>query len=435
MTTSIASTDPQATTPRCDRPRLLFAARRPPFPLVNGSRIRTHRLLTGLATTFETTFVTFDHDPRSVDGHVDRDELRRLLPGIDVVTVAGCGPGKRLRQLRAVGRRRSWEYGRYERPEMARVLRKLGADLAPDVVHFDDLGVAQFGPLETGLNVYSAHNVEHRILESTIEYSRGLRRSFARTEHRKVAVLERRVWQAMDLCLACSDLDAQQMLAGGALVKVCPNGADPVEPFPTPVRDAGQPFRILFVGALDYLPNQLGLEWFATEVLPELRRRLACPLIVDLVGTAPPHPPADPELLVHGRVPSVEPFYEQAHAVVVPVMFGSGTRLKMIEAMAYGRPVVATTAGAEGLPAVPGADYFQADDPAAFAKALSVIADRCERRHPRLARMLGSARGAIEPLLWPNIVNDLRRHYATSAPGGAGSTDGDRALRKDVARA
>jgi glycosyltransferase involved in cell wall biosynthesis len=426
MANSVASTDPPATTPRSGLPRLLFAARRPPFPLVNGSRIRTHRLLTGLAMAFETTFVTFDHDPRSVDGHVDRDELRRLLPGIDVVTVPGCGPGKRLRQLRAVAGRRSWEYGRYERPEMARVLHQLGADLAPDVVHLDDLGVAQFGPLAAGLNVYSAHNVEHRILESTIVHSRGARRAFARTEHHKVAALERRVWQAMDLCLACSDHDAQQMLAGGALVRVCPNGADPVEPFPAPVRDAGRPFRILYVGALDYLPNQLGLDWFATTVLPALRRQLACPLIVDLVGTAPPRRPADPEFVVHGRVPSVEPFYEQAHAVVVPVMFGSGTRLKMIEAMAYGRPVVATTAGAEGLPAVPGADYFQADDPAAFANALGVIAVRCERRNPQLARMLRSARGAIEPLLWPNIVNDLRRYYATPA-AAAGSTRAGRA--------
>src|SRR3954454_3873910 len=95
------------------RPRLLFAARRPPFPLMTGARIRTHRLLTGLAETFETTFVTFEHSPHSPDGQIGSDELRPQLPGIDVVTVPGCGPGKRPRQLASVFSTRSWEYGRY----------------------------------------------------------------------------------------------------------------------------------------------------------------------------------------------------------------------------------------------------------------------------------------------------------------------------------
>jgi glycosyltransferase involved in cell wall biosynthesis len=393
------------------RPRLLFAARRPPFPLVNGSRIRTHRLLTGLAETFDTTFLTFDHHPDSPDGSLPVDELARLLPGIDVVTVPGCGPGKRLRQLGTLASTRSWEYGRYRRSRMASELQRLVDRRQPQVVHFDDLGVAQLGPLPGPVNVYASHNVEHRILASTVDHSRGLRRQFARVEQRKVWNVERRVWQAMALTLACSQFDAEQMRRGGARAIVCPNGADPTPVLPAPRRAPDEPFRVLFVGALNYRPNQLGLEWFIGGVLPLLRDRLPVPLVIDAVGTPPADPPSAQELVIHGRVPAVEPYYARAHAVIVPVLFGSGTRLKMVEAMVQRRPIVATAAGAEGLPTQSERDYFEHDDAAGFADALVRLCDWCGSGDPRLEALLASARTAVEPLLWPRIVADLSECY------------------------
>jgi glycosyltransferase involved in cell wall biosynthesis len=393
-----------------ERPRLLFVARRPPFPLVTGARIRTHRLLTGLAQAFETTFLTFEHHPRSPDGHVDGDELAMLLPGMVVVTVPGCGHGKRLRQARSLLARRSWEYGRYQLGAMAVELKRLGEKLRPQIVHFDDLGVAQHGPIAGALNVYSAHNVEYRIHEGTISSSRGVRRQFARRERRKVEVLERGVWGRMSLCLACSELDAAVIRASGARAEVCPNGADRVDPLPMPRRERAEPLRLLFVGAVNYRPNQLGLEWFVRDVLPRVRERI--PVVVDVVG-APPRSLAGADAVVqHGRVPSVQPFYERAHAVIVPVLFGSGTRLKVIEAMAYGRPVVATTAGAEGLPVCPGVEYLAADEPEAFAAALCTLAGQCQRGDVELEGMLARARHAVEPLLWPAIVRNLTQAYA-----------------------
>jgi glycosyltransferase involved in cell wall biosynthesis len=401
---------PSSERPRFERPRLLFAARRPPFPLVTGARIRTHRLLTALAQSFDTTFVTFEHDARSADGHVPADELRQQLPGIDTVIVPGCGPGKRLRQLASVARRGSWEYGRYDRQAMREMLERLVHDVQPDLVHFDDLGVAQFGPLrsEQGtVNVYSAHNVEYRILVATVENAHTLRRQFARLERRKVETLERRVWRMMNCCLACSEHDAAEMRAGGATVILCPNGADPVTPLAAPTRGEAEPLRLLFVGAVDYRPNQLGLEWFITEVLPGLRRRLAAGVVVDVVGSPPRHLEGKEQVSLHGRVPSVAPFYTDAHAVIVPVLYGSGTRLKVIEAMAFRRPVVSTTAGAEGLPIRDGTEFFQADRPDEFVEALLKLAEQCAARDPALEQMLARARAAVEPLLWPRVVTDL----------------------------
>ncbi len=146
-------------------------------------------MLTALAQSFDTTFVTFEHDARSADGHVSADELRQRLSGIDTVIVPGCGPGKRVRQLASVARRDSWEYGRYNRQAMRQTLERVAEVVEPDLIHFDDLGVAQFGPLRNEhdtVNIYSAHNVEYRILAATAENAHALRRHFARLERRKV---------------------------------------------------------------------------------------------------------------------------------------------------------------------------------------------------------------------------------------------------------
>jgi glycosyltransferase involved in cell wall biosynthesis len=333
-----------------------------------------------------------------------------LLPGIDVVAVPGCGAGKRLRQLATVFSRQSWEYGRYRREAMRETLGRLVAERQPDVVHLDDLGVAQFGRFGDAANVYSAHNVEYRILERTVEASRGVRRRFARAELGKVEPLERHVWTTMDLSLACSEIDAADMRAGGATVLVCPNGADPVELLDPPLRRPEDPLRLLFVGAVNYRPNRLGLEWFINEVLPVVRGRLPVPVEVDVVGMPPRKLTGSESVTVHGRVPSLDSFYERAHVVIVPVLYGSGTRLKVVEAMAYGRPVVSTAAGAEGLPIVPERHYLEADEPKAFADAVLILARMCESWEG-IANMLRLARGAIEPLLWPHVVDELCGAY------------------------
>ena len=297
------------------------------------------------------------------------------------------------------------------------------------MVHFDDLGVAQFGPLrnEHGtVNIYSAHNVEYRILAATVENAHALRRQFARVERRKVETLERRVWRTMNCCLACSEHDAAEMRAGGATVIVCPNGADPVTPLAAPIRGEAQPLRLLFVGAVDYRPNQLGLEWFIAEVLPRLRSRLGVGVVVDVVGSPPRHLKGAEHVTLHGRVPSVDPFYVDAHAVIVPVLYGSGTRLKVIEAMAFRRPVVSTTAGAEGLPICDGNEFFQADRPDEFADALLKLAEQTLDRDPALEQMLVRARAAVEPLLWPRVVADLSKSFLDLvARSSAGSIDVD----------
>lgn len=402
------------------RPSLVFATRRAPFPLDSGARIRAHRLLAGLADAFDTTLVCFEHHRESPDGHTDAAQLRRLFPGVEVVTVPGLGPGKRLEQAGSLLSLRSWSIGRYRRAGFAAALADAVQRRSPGVVHLDDLGVAQHGPFSGMVNVYSSHNVEQRILRYEGQKGTTARRLFNAVEARKVCHEEERVWRSMDLSLAVSPLDAQAMRAGGARrVELCPNGTDRVDALPMPTLGEGDELRLVFVGSGAYAPYERGLAWFVEEVLP--RVRTSTPVSFEVVGQRPAHPVEAPGVSYVGRVPSVAPHYERAHGVVVPVFEGSGTRLKMLEAVGYGRPVVSTRLGAEGLPLEAGSHYLQADAADAFAQALIDLVHRCQEPVDRgLLEMLASARGAIEPLLWPNIVARLVDLYRSELDAAAG---------------
>ncbi|MGZ4201067.1 MAG: glycosyltransferase [Thermoleophilaceae bacterium] len=392
-------------------PRLVFAACRAPYPLTNGGRIRTHHLLSGLARVFDTTLVTFEHHPDSPDGHCSKEELERLYPGVDVATVPGAGPHKRLSQASSLLRRGSWTNGRYMSAAYSATLRSIVRSRLPCVAHFDDLGVAGAGPLGGAFNAYSAHNIEYRLLEFGSESGSAPRRLFNSVEELKVHAEERRVWRSMDLSLAVSELDARTMAEGGAKrVELCPNGAPAVKLLPAPARSPADPLRLLFVGSGSYGPYERGLAWFVSEVMPRVRARV--PVVLDVIGQPPARAVAADGVEYHGPVPSVEPFYEACQAVVVPVFEGSGTRLKMLEAMAYGRPVISTGLGAEGLPVEAGHHYLRADDASEFEAECVRVADLSLRPYEgELEVLVTHAHEAVHPLLWPSIAARLANLY------------------------
>ncbi|MFL5843396.1 MAG: glycosyltransferase [Solirubrobacteraceae bacterium] len=397
------------------RSSLLFATRRPPWPLDNGARIRGHELLAGLADAFDVTLVTYQHQPGSADGPVDLDALQESLPGVELVAVPGLGAHKRAAQLTGLARRASFNWGRYESPAFADALRSAAAARPPAIVHFDDLGTALNGPLPGAVNVYSSHNVEHVLIGSQATSGSAVRQAFNRLESRRIAREETWAWRTMDLVLAVSDHDAQLIEAGGARrVALCPNGTAPVPCLPRAPRDAATPLRLVFVGSGAYAPYERGLQWFVTEVLPLVRERV--PVCFDVVGQPPRHPVEADGVTYLGRVDSVTPYYERAHVVVVPVFEGSGTRLKLIEAAAEGRPVVSTSLGAQGLGMVAGEHYLEADDPAGFAAAIVRLAEGWE--HPQdgeVAALVQAARTASERFFWPAITGALVRRYRAEA--------------------
>lgn len=172
---------------------------------------------------------------------------------------------------------------------------------------------------------------------------------------------------------------------------------DAVLPPPPPA-----PRAILFVGRMDYFPNVDAASHFLSEVWPRLRARYADELSLHLVGFGAP-PSFEPEKVagvVFDRNRSdMLPAYRGATIAVVPIRSGGGTRVKILEAFALGRPVVSTTMGAEGLDVEHGRHLLIADSPEAFAAACADLLD-----DPRKA-----ARLTAEAAAW------VQKHHSASA--------------------
>jgi glycosyltransferase involved in cell wall biosynthesis len=400
------------------RERLVFACYRAPVNLGWGAPIRTHKLLMGLSEAFDTTVVTFAHDPASPTGFRSPEELAEHFPGISVVAVPGSfattGVAKRSSQLVSLASTRSWQFGRYIVPEFRRTLHSaVGASNAA-VTHYEDLGVALSGPVPGTFNVYAAHNVEHRILAGTVESTGGVRKAFAQVEARRIRREEFDVWRRMDLCLAVSEVDAGAMYAAGARdVDISLVGIEPVSSLGLSLRSNHDALRILFVGAGNYQPNERGIAWFIENVFPYVRDTV--PAVFEVVGAPPDRPIHARGVTYRGYVPSLEDYYRAAHVAVIPIFFGSGTRGKIVEAMAYGRTVVSTTLGAEGLQVEPGKHYLRADTPEEFIEVLTDLGERLRAPDPEITAMLEAGRAAAERHFYPNVVKDLVELYRSKS--------------------
>jgi glycosyltransferase involved in cell wall biosynthesis len=283
------------------------------------------------------------------------------------------------------------------------------------LVHLDDPGVALAVEGLEALTAFAPHNVEHRIVRDASRAGGAVRRAFGALDWRRLAAEERRLWREAGLCVAVSELDAVQMRSEGAgRVLICPNGADPRPAGPPRWRASDDPLNLLFVGSTSYEPYRHGLRWFIDEVLPLLRDRLDVRFTV--VGGRPRDAREQPGVRYAGRVEDLAPWYAEAHVVVVPVFQGSGTRLKIPEAISFSRPVVSTALGAEGLPLRAGEHFLAGDDPESFAAALRQLATALAARSEDVTRMLDAARVACGELLWPRIADKLADSYAELGP-------------------
>lgn len=177
-----------------------------------------------------------------------------------------------------------------------------------------------------------------------------------------------------DALVTVSEHDAE-LLARETPTRVepIPSGVDTAALHPGPV-PAGAPPALIFTGTMSWPPNAEGLRWLLREVWPRVREAVPDARLL-AVGGGPPEDvrrlaAADDRVELPGRVPELEPWFERASVVVIPILSGAGIRLKVLDALASGRAIVSTTMGAEGAVVEDGTHLVLADDAASFADAV-----------------------------------------------------------------
>jgi glycosyltransferase involved in cell wall biosynthesis len=231
--------------------------------------------------------------------------------------------------------------------------------------------------LPTSKQIYDAHNIDSVLW-------RALAIAQKNKELYKYATTaletEKNLYKIVDGVFCCSEKEKEELmqLNNGKLVAwVIPNGVDTYTKLFDPNLEKYLNSEILFCGGMDYYPNEEGLFWFYNHAFP-LVKKVIPNITLTLVGTKQIKENyqkllSDPAVIFEGRVAEVKPFYYRASVCIAPLLCGSGTRLKILEAMSFGNPVVSTSIGAEGLSFVNGQHILVADNPQEFANNIIVL--------------------------------------------------------------
>jgi glycosyltransferase involved in cell wall biosynthesis len=384
---------------------VVFVSQNPIMPPDEGAAIRNLHLLRRLAQAHRVTVVM--SYPPSEEGLRQLEEL-----GLRVVVV----PKPRWRHLAylgAIARGVPLDFAVQRNPRVRRWLRRHAGEV-------DSVLVGSIGPAQDALPrrpgdpvvVIDTHNVERVRLERELRIADGFRERLSRRlAGLGTARFELRTLRAADQVLVCSPDEADDLRRFGLdHVVVVPNGVD-LEGITQAPLLLGPPL-MLFPGTLSYDPNDDAARWIASEIAPLVRAmRPDCRFLVAGRG-------AEPSLAavlraagveLRSPVPDMRPVLHEATAVLAPLRSGSGTRLKILEAFAAGRPVVSTTLGAEGLDVEPGRHLLIADTAAETAAAIVRLIDEPELG-PRLA---DAARTLVEQRYgWDAIGAQLRATLA-----------------------
>ena len=366
------------------KPGLLFVSHRLLFPPDKGERIRGWALLRHLSASYDIYLGCLDDEPAA-------PETLKALGGV-CAEVAVFAMNKRRQKLHALLRARPgrplmidyyhhaglqrWVAGVLARRPME-ILYIYSAAMAPYVLDYDRPG-----------RILDMQDIDSEKWTSYATRARWPMRLVWAREGRTLLAFERAAARACDATLLVTEKEAQRFieLAPESAGKIdwLEHGVDadsfaPSQNFPDPY--AGLPGEgpdLVFTGNMDYWPNADAMLWFAHEVMPELRRHRPG-LRLHIVGA---NPGADIKGLarlagvhVTGRVADVRPYLAHAALVVAPLRIARGIQNKVLEAMAMGKPVAATSAAFEGIRAEPGRDLLVADGVAATVRCvLDVLA-------------------------------------------------------------
>jgi sugar transferase (PEP-CTERM/EpsH1 system associated) len=399
--------------------KILFLTPQLPYPPRQGAALRNWGLISGLAARHEVAVLSFLAPASSPEGAVAQQVCR-----VETVEFPTRTIRDRLRDMLTT-----------RQPDMAlRLASEAYARRLADWLAAESFAVVQIGGIEMApyLDVLEAARPRPRIVFDNLNCEYLLQKRAFLTDLRapvrwpgaaysfvqwhRLRRYEAQVCRRADHVLAVSDVDALMLrrLSPTSHVTVVPNGVDTQTYTPTPTPTPPHPHTsLVFTGTMDFRPNVDAILWFARHVLPQVQAKV--PDVHLFVVGQRPHRRLeslrdDPAITLTGWVEDTRPYIAAAAVYVAPLRIGGGTRLKLLEAMAMGKAVVATRLGAEGYPVTDGRELLLADTPCDFAAAVVALL-RAQERRTELGRV---ARAFVEQQYdWRAIVPRLEAVYVS----------------------
>lgn len=393
--------------------KLLQLCKKFPFPLKEGEAIAVYHLSRGLVeqgcTVDLLTMNTLKHFYSDTDWPKEFSHYHSVQ-AIEVdnrLSVAGA--------LGNLFSRASYHISRFVTPEFSAALSNLLEQNEYDAILLETLYLAPYIPLirtkSKAVVVMRSHNVEFAIWERVSSHTRStFKRKYLEYLTHKLKRFEVQQLQSYDLLAPVSAYDLQVFKALGykGYHHVAPIGLD-LDAYPVRPLEKTSPLRLGFIGSLDWLPNQEGLQWFLQKVWPLLHAKFP-KLQFDITGRNAPDDflgEKIPGINFLGEVPNAVDFVAEHAIALAPLRSGSGLKVKVLEAMALGRVVLGTSIALEGIPAQDDRHYLLANTPEDFVRQMNRL-----QENPQLAVQLGQV--ARELILAEFDYRDVARKLMAS---------------------
>ena len=364
--------------------RILFLVGHSPWPLTQGRSLRNYQILKYLAERHELDVLCGYSQELPV---IWPSEVESLWDSFKAFPWP-----VRSKWRRVIGLSRNWPdlWQAHFNPDLINEGRDLLRSGKPygrmHVAGFEMFGCASAIISATGASVplvLDEHNIEFRLQQSLGESRIGIRpsipyRLFNSMQVRKLRREETAAWKTAAHVLTVSKADRQEVIRikEPKRVLLLPNGVEAQGGTKGISSQAPRPFQLSFIGKMDYRPNVLAMKWFCSEVFPHLQA-LQPQVRLRIVGRDPA-----PEILelssmdritVTGYVEDLGPYYAPGTIAILPMFHGGGTRLKVLEAIMQGVPLVSTALGISGISLGEGRHCLLAEDAGEFVEAINSL--------------------------------------------------------------
>ena len=387
--------------------RILVVSPFLPYPPNWGFGKRVYHLMEVLARTHSVSLLTYAEEADAP--HVVA--LKAFCEEVHTVPGRVLRFGKRLAQLRSVASPMSFQRRCTYSDAMQRKLDELARGEPFDIIQVESSQMACFRFDPRSIVVLDEHNVEYELYYRMYQSERStIRRLFSWFEYQKFKREEVASWRSAAGCLMSSsrEMEILRSLSPMTPATVVPNAVD--TDYFKPAGDAVDPDAVVFTGLMKYRPNVDAALFFVDDILPRILARRPTTMFYVVGGDAPPEVTrlGSRNVVVTGSVEDVRPYVHKAAVVVVPLRMGSGTRLKVLEGLSMGKPMVSTSLGCEGIDLVHRRHLLIADEPRSFANAVVELMSK-----PDTASALGTQGRnlMLRQYRWETAANELDGFY------------------------